>query len=424
MSPAPPHDDQHQKVDLRQKVAHLERKLATLRKAGPLENPAAVPAEPSRRLASLHAFAGGVANDLNNFLTGIQGRVSLMLLELDDTHPHFKHCREIEHYIGKIEDLTQQIASFNTNDKKPSQPINLNLLLARGLDRFEQTTPEVAVRAKYQPGLWTVEIHPSEIERVLDILCDNARRAMPTGGELHLVTENVTLDDNYTRLHQADPGPFVRISLTDTGTGMDKAVQRKVFDPFFSTRENEAESKPSTEIGLGLTTAYGIVRQHGGIINVYSEVGEGSTFSVYLPVSDRQFIPLGEIAEELSLGSETILLVDDEEIIIDVGRQMLEKLGYNVLVARNGTEAIDLYRRHVGKVDLVLLDVVMPEMDGQETFERLRAMTPDLKVLLASGYSQDRRVTAILELGCNGFIQKPFNLKQLSRKIKGIIREY
>ena len=268
---------------------------------------------------------------------------------------------------------------------------------------------------KHQEGIWTVEVDGGQIEQVLLNLYINAWQSMPGGGNLYLQTENVRLDSGYIKPFAIDPGKYVKISVTDTGVGMDKNTQERMFEPFFTTK------KMGRGTGLGLASAYGIIKNHGGIISVYSEKDEGTTFNIYLPASDKEVLELEEKSHEILKGTETILLVDDEEIIIDVGKEVLEELGYRVLIAQRGKEAIEVYRANAEDIDLVVLDMIMPDMGGGETFDKLKEMDQGVKVLLSSGYSINGDAQQVLDRGCMGFIQKPFNLTAISQKIREIL---
>jgi CheY-like chemotaxis protein len=243
----------------------------------------------------------------------------------------------------------------------------------------------------------------------------NAWQSMPGGGELHIETENVVLDDDFVRPYEVDSGKYVKVSVTDTGVGMDKATQERIFDPFFTTKEMGRGT------GLGLASAYGIVKNHGGIFKVASEKGEGSVFSIFLPASKKEVIKHKELSSEIMKGDETILLVDDEDIIIDVGTELLTQMGYKVLAAKSGKASIKIYEANQDKIDMVILDMIMPEMDGGETYDEMRKINPDIKVLLSSGYSIEGQATEILERGCSGFIQKPFNIRKVAKKIREIL---
>jgi CheY-like chemotaxis protein len=238
---------------------------------------------------------------------------------------------------------------------------------------------------------------------------------MPGGGELYLQTNNVTLNEDHVRHFSAKSGNYVKISVKDTGVGMDENTLKRIFDPFFTTKDR------SRGTGLGLASAYGIIKNHGGIINAHSVIGQGSTFDVYLPVSSKKVVRKEHLNQKALKGSETILLIDDEDIVIDVGGQILERLGYRALTARSGKEAIEIYRANKNKINIVILDVIMPDMGGGETYDRLKEINPEIKVLLSSGYSINGQASEIMNRGCNGFIQKPFNVEQLSRKIRDIL---
>ncbi len=230
-------------------------------------------------------------------------------------------------------------------------------------------------------------------------------------------TENVTLDENYVKPFSIEPGRYVKISVTDTGVGMDKATQKRIFEPFFTTKEMGRGT------GLGLASVYGIIKNHGGFINVYSEKGHGTIFNIYLPASEKGAIEEKKPAGDTLRGSETVLFVDDEDMIIEIAEELFEQLGYKVLIARSGREAIETYEKNKDHIDIVLLDMIMPDMSGSDTYDRMKKIDPDIKVLLFSGYSINGRATEILDRGCNGFIQKPFKMKELSQKLRDILDE-
>jgi CheY-like chemotaxis protein len=279
---------------------------------------------------------------------------------------------------------------------------------------FGRTRKEISIREKHEENLWAVEVDQGQIEQALMNLYINAFEAMPGGGDLYVQTENIIIDENYIKPYMVEPGKYIKISVTDTGVGMDKATQQRIFEPFFTTREMGRGT------GLGLASAYGIVKNHDGFINVYSEKGKGTTFNIYFPASKKKIVKDKKIHEELLRGTETVLLVDDEDMIIDVGQDVLELLGYEVLPAKGGEEAVEVYEKNQDKIDMVILDMIMPDMGGGQTYDRLKEINPDIKVLLSSGYSINGQATEILERGCDGFIQKPFNIMDLSQKIREI----
>jgi two-component system cell cycle sensor histidine kinase/response regulator CckA len=243
----------------------------------------------------------------------------------------------------------------------------------------------------------------------------NAWQAMPDGGQLYIQTRNCELDDKFVNPFSLKDGKYVEISVGDTGIGMDDATCKRIFEPFFTTKERERGT------GLGLASAYGIIKNHDGIITAQSKKGKGTTFTIYLPASEKVFCKTKVLSEEQMFGSGMILLVDDEEMIIEVGKAMLEKLGYDTLIAGGGKEAIEIYRKNRDTISLVILDMIMPRLSGSETYERLKEINPDIKILLSSGYSIDGAANKILKGNDDGFIQKPFNIKKLSSKVQQVL---
>ncbi|MBU1161668.1 MAG: response regulator, partial [Proteobacteria bacterium] len=360
-------------------------------------------------------LAGGIAHDFNNLLMGIQGRTSLMMADLDSFQPQFEHLKWIEEYVKSAANLTRQLLAFARGGKYEVKPTDLNDLIKKSAEMFGRTKKEITIHRKIQKNIWPVEVDRSQIEQVMLNLYVNAWQSMPGGGEIYLETGNVILDDNYTRPYSIAPGKYVKVSVTDTGAGIEKDAQERIFDPFFTTKEMGRGT------GLGLASAYGIIKNHGGYIDVYSEKGKGATFIICLPATEKEVATEKKIIHDILKGTETILLVDDEYIIVDVGKQMLEKMGYKVLIAKSGKAAVALYTANKDEIDMLILDMVMPEIGGGDTYDRLKEINPDIKVLLSSGYSIDGQAAKILDRGCNGFIQKPFNMKDMSQKIREIL---
>jgi two-component system cell cycle sensor histidine kinase/response regulator CckA len=367
------------------------------------------------RMEAVGTLAGGVAHDFNNLLMGIQGRTSLMLNKTDPSHPHYDHLKKIEGYVDSAADLTKQLLGFARGGKYDVRPTDLNGLLMRTSKLFGSTKKELGIHTTYQEEIWAVQADRDQIEEVLLNLYLNASQSMPGGGDLYLETENVILDASYVKHFPVNPGRYVKISVTDTGAGMDKETQAKVFEPFFTTKVMGRGT------GLGLASAYGIIKSHSGMINVYSEKGEGTTFNIYLPASDKPLLKEEKVSHKLLKGTETILLVDDEDITIEVGLEILKELGYWVLYAKSGKDAVDFYMKYGDKIDLAILDIIMPDMGGGETFDKLKEIDPEVRVLLSSGYSMNEQAQKILDRGCDGFIQKPFGLNSLSQKIREIL---
>jgi CheY-like chemotaxis protein len=260
-----------------------------------------------------------------------------------------------------------------------------------------------------------VEADAGQMEQVLMNLFVNAWQAMPQGGTLTITTDHTHLNDEKVTAYNLASGRYVKISVSDTGIGMDRETQQRIFDPFFTTKG------VGTGTGLGLASAYGIVTNHQGIIEVDSDKARGTTFTIFLPASDRQAVEKPSRPTQRLQGNETLLLVDDEEMILNVGTQMLTRLGYTVLTAQTGQAAIDIYRRQMDDIAMVILDMIMPVMSGRDIFERLREINPGIKTLLSSGYSIDGQAAEILKRGCKGFLQKPFTLDALSQKIREIL---
>jgi CheY-like chemotaxis protein len=264
-------------------------------------------------------------------------------------------------------------------------------------------------------NLYKIEADIGQIEQAILNLFVNAADAMPEGGELFIETMNVTDKDIPGKPYHPKPGSYVLLTIKDTGIGMDKMTRERIFEPFFTTK-SLAEGT-----GLGLSSTYGIIKGHGGYIGVDSEKGHGATFRLYLPATEKEVKKEKRAPDKIVKGKETILFVDDEITVIEGCEGMLNKMGYNVSTAGSGKEALEIYKRKSDEIDMVILDMIMPEMGGGETYDRLKEMNPDIKVLLASGYSIKGQATEILKRGCNGFIQKPFNMEALSMKIREIL---
>lgn len=371
----------------------------------------------AQKMEAMGTLAGGIAHDFNNLLMAIQGRTSIMLMNKDSSHPDIRHLTGIEDNIDSAADLTRQLLGFARGGKYEVSPTDLNDLIKKQNRMFGRTKKEITIRGKYEKDLWSVEVDRGQIEQALLNLYVNAWQAMPGGGNLYLETENVTLDETEVKPFSIEPGRYVKISVTDTGVGMDKATREKIFEPFFTTKEMDRGT------GLGLASVYGIIKNHGGFINVYSEKGHGTTFNIYLPASEKEVIEEKKPAGDTLRGSETVLFIDDEDMIIEIAEEILEQLGYKVLIARSGKEAIEIYEENKERIDIVVLDMIMPDMSGSDTYDRMKEIDPDIKVLLSSGYSINGRATEILDRGCNGFIQKPFKMKELSQKLREILDE-
>ncbi|MDD5475986.1 MAG: PAS domain-containing protein [Syntrophales bacterium] len=369
----------------------------------------------TQKLESIGTLAGGIAHDFNNLLMGIQGNASLVLLDIDPSHPHFTRLKHIEEHVASGADLTKQLLGFSRSGRYDVKPLSMNDIVKKSSAMFGRTKKEISIHRKYSADPCIVEADSAQMEQVFLNLLVNAWHAMPGGGDIFIETERIFLDEARAVAGDVKPGFYIKVNVTDTGIGMDEKTKDRIFDPFFTTKDMGRGS------GLGLATVYGIIKGHGGMINVYSEPGHGTTFTLYLPASDKCLDGEKESATEVLHGTETILIVDDEALVLDVSRDMLESLGYRVYVAGNGQEAVVLYSEKKDEIDLVILDMIMPEISGSSTVDKLRQINPRIKVLLASGYSINGEAQSIMERGCNGFIQKPFQLEQLSRCLRDIL---
>ncbi|HMK48928.1 MAG TPA: response regulator, partial [Thermodesulfovibrionales bacterium] len=366
----------------------------------------------AQKMEAIGTLAGGIAHDFNNLLMGILGYTSIMLLKTESTHPFYEKLKIIEQQVESGSELTRQLLGFARGGKYEVKSVDINSLVTKSSDIFGRTKKDITIHRKLQEDLYPVEADRGQIEQVLMNLYVNAWQAMPSGGSFYIETQNTFLDKQRCLASNAAPGAFVKISLTDSGVGMDIETQKRIFEPFFTTK------LIGKGTGLGLASAYGIIKNHGGIINVYSEKGHGTTFNVYLPASTAAAVEMRPPEETLLRGDETILVVDDEPINIEALEELLEELGYKALTARSGAEAIEVYKQHPAGIDLVILDMIMPEINGKETLIKLMEIDKDVTVLLSSGFSINGEAKAILNLGCRGFIQKPFKPEELTRKIR------
>ena len=373
----------------------------------------------AQKMEAVGRLAGGVAHDFNNLLTAILGSADLVLDSLTPGVPAREELEEIRKAALRAADLTRQLLAFSRQQVIAPTALNPNEVVAN-MDKLLRRLlgEDVELRTRLTPDLVTVKADPSQLEQVVLNLAVNARDAMPNGGKLTIETQNVELDAAYVRGHiSAQPGPYAMIAVSDTGVGMDAATQARIFEPFFTTKEIGKGT------GLGLATVYGIVKQSGGWIWVYSEPGQGTTFKIYLPRVTEAVPPAAVTpAPPASVrGSETILLVEDDEMIRNLVQKVLQANGYRVLVAANGRNAEQVAGQHDGPIHLLVTDVVMPGMNGREVAQRLAGARAGIKVLYLSGYTDDAIVHhGVLEPGV-AFLQKPFTPAVLGRKVREVL---
>lgn len=369
------------------------------------------------RMEAIGTLAGGIAHDFNNLMMGMLGNISLILYDIGSESPYYEKLKNIEKLIQSGSKLTSQLLGYARKGKYEVRPINLNQLVEESSETFGRTRKEIVIHREFAEDLSSVMADEAQIQQILMNLFINAADAMPGGGDLFLKTLNVTHEDIGDKPYKPRSGDYILLKVSDTGTGMGQKVMDRIFEPFFTTKDLGRGS------GLGLASVYGIIKGHGGYIDVESEKGRGATFSIYLPASEKSIQKTLEIPERIMEGNENILLVDDEALVINVGVQLLKKLGYTVLEAQSGREAIKIFMEGNHAIDMVILDMVMPDMSGGEVYDRIKRIDSNVKVLLSSGYSIDGQATEILKRGCEGFIQKPYSMEDFSKKIREVLNK-
>ena len=374
----------------------------------------------AQKMEAIGTLAGGVAHDFNNLLTAILGYAELSLMGLGKDDSLRENIEEIKKAGNSAASLTRQLLAFSRKQIVQPKVIDLNEFLSGMKMLGRLLSEDIELLTIPEPALWPVKTDPGQMEQIIMNLAVNARDAMPMGGNLTIETANMDLDENYFREHgirEEQPGSYVILAVSDTGSGMDKETQEHIFEPFFTTKELGKGT------GLGLSTVYGIVKQNNGFIWVYSEPGQGTTFKVYLPKvegdtgpEEKERAPI----EDLD-GSETVLIVEDDGSLRKLARTILKEKGYKVLEAENGEEALKVSEAHDGMIDLMITDVVMPKMGGKEIAERLQPLYPQMKVIYMSGYTDNAIVHhGVLAPGLN-FLEKPFSPKVLARKVREVL---
>jgi PAS domain S-box-containing protein len=369
----------------------------------------------ARRLKSLHKLAGGIAHNFNNLLNSIQFSAELIKLESTPTSRVKKNLSNIFKCINSGAELTRQLLGMARTGKYVPIPLDINENILNCLGQFNHSAYEIKISWNLEKRVWQIEADRVQIQMVLTSLFNRAGQAMPLGGGLFISSENVTLNKPTAMLHNLTPGRYIKINVSDTGKELDHYTQEHIFDPFF------ADLSMANGKGLGLASAYGITRNHGGNITFESIRGKGTTFHVYLPaIQIPKPAPVAKPVPDKG-ASQTVLLVDDEKIVAETVAAMLKTIGFEVLVASNAEAALETFAIHKEKVKLVLLDMIIPGASGEEIFSELKEIDASIKIILCSGYSIHGEASRILAQGCDGFLQKPFSFEKLSAMIRIVL---
>ena len=370
------------------------------------------------KMEAVGTLAGGIAHDFNNLLQAVQGYAELMLFDKKETDPGYQELRQISRAARRGGELSRQLLTFSRKMSSQLRPICLNRQIEETQGLLRQSIPRmIAIDLELQDDLHTVNADPTQIEQILINFALNARDAMLDGGRIVIQTRNVRLDEQFCKTRpEMKPGDYVVLSVADSGVGMDRETLQHIFDPFFSTKE------VGRGTGLGLSLVYGMVKNHGGYIECSSEPGSGARFDIYLPAMVGRPMSSEKGANDAQpRGSGTLLVVDDEKFIRDLAEEVFPKFGYRVMTAASGEEALDVYQQRKELIDLVILDVIMPGMGGRQCLERLLALDPQVKVIIASGYSNTGPASDVLQAGARSFIGKPYQINEILKTIREVL---
>ncbi|NQT71066.1 MAG: response regulator [Desulfobacteraceae bacterium] len=368
------------------------------------------------KLKAINTLAGGIAHQFNNALFGITGNLDLIEMDLPDNADIARYVRQMKGSVDRMTKLTDQLLAYSRGGKYQAETISLNAfvenvlpLIQHGIDR------SIKIETDLLTDVLNINADPAQMQMVFSAILTNASEAIEGEGRIRISIRGAEIDDEFVKYHSAlKPGYHVCLEVDDNGKGMDNEIRSKIFEPFFTTK--------SPGRGLGMAAAYGVVKNHNGWISVYSEAGRGTVVRIYLPAIEAPAKIPATPKRALPQDSGTILLVEDEEIVRDVSRALLERLGYRVLAAVNGQEAVNIAKSYDGNIDLALLDIILPDIEGKEVYPQLMEARPNLKVIVCSGYSIDGPGREILDEGAQGFIQKPFNLTALLDKLEEVLK--
>ena len=374
----------------------------------------------AQKMEAIGTLAGGIAHDFNNLLTGIMGNVELALLMLSENDPIREKLKQMQRSAERAAELTAQLLAFGRQRMEKPKPANLNSAIDEAVAFIKHTIDKrIEIDTRKDANLWVVRADLGQMNQVLLNLIYNAADSMPKGGKIVIKTGNVVVDEKYCSIHaDAKIGDFVKIEIQDSGCGIPPEALERIFEPFFTTKPVGKGS------GLGLSMVYGIIKGHEGWIQAYSEVGKGTNFKIYLPrVKEGLEATVTAEPEELKGGVETVLLVDDEELVRSMGNTMLNRFGYKVILAEDGVQAVEIYRREKDNIGLVILDVTMPKKSGRETLIELLNFNPEVKVIISSGFDRSGPIEELLDMGARGFVQKPYKIGEMLRAVRAVLDE-
>ncbi|MDA3886001.1 MAG: ATP-binding protein [Candidatus Delongbacteria bacterium] len=370
----------------------------------------------SEKMEALGNLAAGIAHDFNNILMGIQGNISILKLKLSEDEKSHEKLEKIEDYIDNASNLARQMLGIAKGGKYDLVSLNMNEVIHSILKFFIRTNKEISTTEDLDKDLKNIEADKTQMNQVILNIMVNASQAIVSKGEIHVETKNVILNSDFLEPYNLPSGEYVKISIKDNGIGMDKKTQKKIFDPFFTTKHREKGT------GLGLSSVFGIVKNHGGIIAFHSVKDEGTIFDLFFPVTNKDISQNEFNPNKLEYGDhQKVLIIDDEKMVLETTSEVLKSLHYSPILAMSGMDGLEIFTKEYAEISLVILDMIMPKMDGEEIFRELKKIDPNVKVLISSGYSITGKTNKILDNGGKGFIQKPFNITDLSVKIKSIL---